>query len=58
MELINLSESKLNPKYVNPEQVDAVVADDGDTIVYAGQYVYKVRKPYKEVINMLGAVDW
>ena len=53
MRLVNLSPDRFNPRFVNPEQVDAVIADDDETIVYAGQYFYKVRKHYTKVIAML-----
>lgn len=55
MKLVNLAPKGSNPRFVNPEQVDAVIADDRETLVYAGQYYYKVRKPYTEVLKMLGA---
>ena len=55
MELVNLAPNGSQPRFVNPERVDAVVADDNETLVYAGQYYYKVRKPYTQVLKMLGA---
>ena len=54
MKLVNLAPDNFNPRFVNPEQVDAVIADDTDTIVYAGQYMYRVRKHYTKVLEMLG----
>ena len=55
MKLVNLAPKGSQPRFVNPEQVDAVIADETDTLVYAGQYYYRVRKRYTEVIEMLGA---
>lgn len=54
MKLVNISSNEFFPNFVNPEQVDAVIADDMDTIVYAGQYMYRVRKHYTKVLEMLG----
>lgn len=54
MKLVNLAPKGSQPRFVNPERVDAIVADDNETLVYAGQYYYKVRKRYTEVIKMLG----
>lgn len=55
IKLVNLAPQWSAPRLVNPEQVDAVVADDGETIVYAGQYYYRVRAHYTQVLEMLGA---
>ena len=55
MKLVNLAPNKFQPRLVNPERVDAVFADGRETIVYAGQIFYRVRKPYTEVLKMLGA---
>lgn len=55
MKLVNISSNEFSPRFVNPEQVDAVIADETDTLVYAGQFYYRVRKPYTEVVEMLGA---
>ena len=55
MKLVNLAPKGSNPRFVNPERVDAVIADDRETLVYAGQYFYRVRKHYTEVLKMLGA---
>lgn len=55
IKLVNLAPAWSAPRLVNPEQVDAVVADDGETIVYAGKYCYRVRKNYTQVLEMLGA---
>ena len=55
IKLVNLAPFNCKPRLVNPEQVDAVVDDDGETIVYAGQFVYRVRKNYTQVLEMLGA---
>lgn len=53
MKLVNIAPSKSEPRFVNPEQVDAVIADGTETMVYAGQYFYKVRQHYTKVIEML-----
>ena len=55
MKLVNIAPKNCEPRFVNPEQVDAVISDGSETIVYAGQYYYRVRKHYTHVIEMLGA---
>ena len=55
MKLVNLAPKNSEPRFVNPEQVDAVIADGLETLLYAGQYFYKVRKHYSKVIEMLDA---
>ena len=57
IKLVNLAPAWSAPRLVNPEQVDAVVDDDGETIVYAGQFVYRARKNYTQVLEMLGAAE-
>ena len=53
MKLVNLTPDSREPRFVNPEQVDAVIADGAETIVYAGQFRYIVRKHYSYVLEML-----
>lgn len=55
MKLVNIAPRNSEPRFVNPEQVDAVISDGMETIIYAGQYCYKVRQHYTKVIEMLGA---